>query len=343
MIYAPIIIPTLCRYEHFVRLMESLKNNTWAQYTDVYVALDYPPSEKYEEGYNSICKYLESDFSCFANFCVIKRTYNMGSFANCESAIAQVLTKYDRFIRTDDDTEFSPNFLEYMNKCLMEYENDDDVIAVTGYSYPIKWKVSDGSKVLKENFICPMWGTGFWRDKYYEAYDYISVEKGLRRDASHIIKFGAIDKMLDVAKYEFINLCLSPEFENTLAAKMSDVALRMYTATQNKYIIVPAVSKVRNWGFDGTGEYCPNTFNTNEKTITAGNYKYALQTIDAFSVFSLKEDTLADNEGNRKLMNKFDPLSLKAKLKMNGKLALFYLIGEKRFHKLTLLIRRKFK
>ena len=45
MIYAPILIPTLCRSKHFIRCIESLKKNGWAMYTDVYVALDYPSKE----------------------------------------------------------------------------------------------------------------------------------------------------------------------------------------------------------------------------------------------------------------------------------------------------------
>ena len=58
MVYAPIYIPTLCRSEHFQKCIESLKTNTWARYTDVYIALDYPPSEKYRAGYEKICSYL---------------------------------------------------------------------------------------------------------------------------------------------------------------------------------------------------------------------------------------------------------------------------------------------
>lgn len=338
MIYAPIIIPTLCRYEHFVRLIESLKNNTWAQYTDVYVALDYPPSEKYEEGYNSICKYLESDFSCFANFCVIKRTYNMGSFANCESAIAQVLTKHDRFIRTDDDTEFSPNFLEYMNKCLMEYENDDDVIAVTGYSYPIKWKVSDGSKVLKENFICPMWGTGFWRDRYKNLYNYIDIEGGLAKDARMTIQNGGLGRMTDICRKEFAELCLSPDFKETLAAKVTDISVRMYMAIKNKYVIMPTISKVRNWGFDGSGEYCGMSVG-NGKQVNAKNYPYQLQQIDEDDKFVLVKDDLHDICINRKRMNRFDTSPIMRKIKMYVKLSLYYLLGAKFFNKVIILYR----
>lgn len=335
---APILIPTLNRDVHFIRLVESLKKNTWAKYTPVYIALDYPPSTKYMDGYNKICKYLESDFSMFKEFNIFRRKENYGSVRNMLEMREEVLKKYDRFIRTDDDAEFSPNFLEYMNLCLEKYKDNPDVIAVTGYSYPIEWRRSKGATILKENFSCPMWGTGFWRDKYKVICDYISKEKGLGRDASLIIKSGTINKMLDVAKYEFVNLCLSPDFEETLAAKISDVALRMYAATQGKYIIIPTISKVRNWGFDGTGEYCPKISIASSKVV-AGNYDYAVQAIDSSGHFILREDTLEDNEWNRDLMNEFDPLSPKAKLKMKGKLALFYIMGEKVFHKIMQSIR----
>ena len=41
-VYAPMLIPTFCRDQHFMRCIESLKKNTWAKYTDVYIWLDYP-------------------------------------------------------------------------------------------------------------------------------------------------------------------------------------------------------------------------------------------------------------------------------------------------------------
>ena len=67
MIYAPVIIPTLNRYEHFKNCLESLEACVGADFTDVYVALDYPPSEKYVEGWKKIDIYLhkkEKDNKC---------------------------------------------------------------------------------------------------------------------------------------------------------------------------------------------------------------------------------------------------------------------------------------
>ena len=49
---APVIIPTLCRYDHFKRLMESLNKCTWADKTDVYIGLDYPAKEEHRDGCN---------------------------------------------------------------------------------------------------------------------------------------------------------------------------------------------------------------------------------------------------------------------------------------------------
>ena len=57
--YAPVYIPTLNRYEHFKRCLESLERCTDADKTDVYVGLDYPPSEKYVAGWKKIDEYLK--------------------------------------------------------------------------------------------------------------------------------------------------------------------------------------------------------------------------------------------------------------------------------------------
>ena len=50
--YAPILIPTLNRYEHFKRCVESLAKCTHAEKTELVIGLDYPPSERYQKGTN---------------------------------------------------------------------------------------------------------------------------------------------------------------------------------------------------------------------------------------------------------------------------------------------------
>ena len=71
--YAPIYIPTLCRDKHFILGVESLKKNSWAKYTDVYIGLDYPSKESHWPGYRKICDYLDNgDFQPLLVFMLSK-------------------------------------------------------------------------------------------------------------------------------------------------------------------------------------------------------------------------------------------------------------------------------
>jgi glycosyltransferase involved in cell wall biosynthesis len=45
--YAPVVIPTLNRYDHFKACLESLEKCRGVDKTDVYVVLDFSPSEEY--------------------------------------------------------------------------------------------------------------------------------------------------------------------------------------------------------------------------------------------------------------------------------------------------------
>lgn len=310
----------MCRYQHLVRLIESLKVNTWAKYTDVYIGLDYPSSLKYKEGYERICKYLNQDFSEFRSFIVIKHKENLGSFANMKFLRNIVFEKYDRFIRTDDDAEFSPNFIEYMDKCLMEYEADPDVIAVSGYSYPISWKVSEGANVLKENFICPMWGTGFWKDKFYKIHK--DIKDGcLKNSVNKVFKDGLYKKMLNASKIEYMDLC-TPYIEGeNLSTFVTDISMRMYSVIKNKYVVMPIISKVRNWGFDGSGEYCSKS----------DNYSFDLQKIDTSSGFDLKIDTYFSIDENRRLLDKFENVPLMKIFKFYLKIMLYKIFANMLF------------
>lgn len=337
---APILVTTLCRYRHFIRLIESLKRNTWAKYTDVYVGVDFPSKASHYEGYNKINQYLDtSSFKEFKGFHVIRRNENFGSLRNMTELRNSVLEIHDCFIRTDDDAEFSANFIEYMNTCLERYRHDPEVFAITGYSYPMKWKVSDGSSVFKQNFICPVWGIGFWKDKYNEMYNSIVNVKFLKNEVSQILQPKVFGRMMNTSQSEFVDLCLSPDYESTLAALPSDIALNMYIAIKNKFVIMPTISKVRNWGFDGSGEYCADSSERRGK-LNAYNYPYHLQPLDENDGFSIAEDTLQAVGENRKLFNSFDVLPLSTRTISKIKLFLYKIVGKNMFFKIVRFVRR---
>lgn len=298
--YAPVIIPTLCRYEKFVQCMESLRKNSWAKYTEIYVAVDYPSKESHWDGYNKICEYLNQDFPEFKAMHITKRPYNCGAGDNSNALKKEVFKRHDRFIYTDDDVEFSPNFLEYIDKTMEYYNDDSDVVAVCGYSYPLEWDVSNGSNVFKSSAGCFMWGTGFWREKYIPIRS--KLESGILREEYKTGRKGLWRKKLIDARYiEFLSLGTSDA--KCLLDAATDAGIGTYIGLFDKYAIIPVISKTRNFGFDGTGLYCQNI---TEFAFDASDYNYAHQPIDSNFNFVLCPDTFLHESENKKIWNRFD-------------------------------------
>lgn len=323
MIYAPMIIPTLCRYNHFRRLIESLKKNSWAKYTEIYVGLDYPAKDEHWKGYKQICEYLSGDFSEFKSFYVNKREENYGVSNNTRALIYEIEKKHDTYIYSDDDLEYSPNFLEYMDKALIEFRDRDDIIAVTGYSYPLNWKLAQKDNAFLCNFICPSWGTGFWVKKIKRIRK--KLENGILRDSVYrYINNRNIKNLTDRRLMDYYFGVLDEH--NTLLYCASDVALSIFLGVENKYIIMPRVSKCRNHGFDGTGIYCQNVSSEKNHNKSRG-YLFHRQEIDTNKTFPEIKLHNITSKANKRKMNRFDPANPKIILEIKVKIQLCKLFG----------------
>ena len=58
--YAPVVIPTLCRFEHFKRCVDSLSRCIHANQTELIIGLDYPHKESHVESHSKILDYLNN-------------------------------------------------------------------------------------------------------------------------------------------------------------------------------------------------------------------------------------------------------------------------------------------
>ena len=301
MIYAPLYITTLNRYKHFYRCVESLKRNSWAPYTEVFIGLDYPPSEKYRLGWLMIKDYLQtSDFSIFASFTVFEREDNMGASANSRAIREHILSLgYDRWIYAEDDLEFSPNFIEYIDTCLDYYEDDPDVVGVTGYSYPVEWSVSKDATCFKQKFNASTWGTGYWAKKRAPLAAFLK-NKGLKKSLNKVLRLKLYEDMIDTAKIEYFNEAFSVVhyLKKNWMRTTSDMAIRAFLAVEDKYYITPVISKARNHGFDGTGANCQNSSGS-ERDSSA-------YIIDDDLFFNFCPDVNCDYTENMKRMNLYE-------------------------------------
>lgn len=239
-LYAPIMIPTLCRFEHFKRCVESLSRCSLADQTELFIGLDYPPSDKYRPGYEAICEFIPS-ITGFGKVTVIKRDKNYGAVDNMNDLVGIVLSKYDRYVFTEDDNEFAPNFLEYINWGLETYKNDKTVFAICGCKDIETGDIANN--VYKLNTIFNAWGFGSWADRYEKKK---KVQN--RENLGDIIKEASI---LDAFTNKVIRLS-SLTYQYAMHTFHGDMIVSLLPKNE-KWCIFPKVNKVRNWGWDGTG------------------------------------------------------------------------------------------
>lgn len=242
--YAPVIIPTLCRYEHFKRCIDSLSRCTGSEFTDVYIGLDYPAKEEHWTGYRKICEYLKN-VSGFNNLIVLLRDHNYGVSRNIDDLKERVKRVSDRFIFSEDDNEFAPNFLEYMNEGLTRFKDNPNVLRICGCLMP--WS-ADFNKTM-----------GDWGYNAFPAIDYNAFGIGVWFEKSPTIPYTK-DSVLNSWKLTFkalrsgcwgaINILYDLMEKES---QLPDVCLRLYCTFNKKYCIFPVISKSKNWGHDGSG------------------------------------------------------------------------------------------
>ena len=251
-IYAPVIIPTLNRVEHLKRCIESLERCTDSDKTDVYVAVDYPPSSKYIDGWKQVNTYLDkkSNNHVFRQLKVIKRHHNYGvcnENSNYNALIKELRNYYDFYILTEDDNEFSPCFLQYMNKAFLKFYDDDRIFLICGYNYKMTFPESDRNNFYITKNGCP-WGTGEWYHKS-DALEKISNLEKIAR----LIKDDSTYNVLKSRNPQCVYNAIKQIKRHTL---LPDAIKGIYSTLYDKYCLMPRVSMVRNWGNDGTGDHC---------------------------------------------------------------------------------------
>lgn len=260
----PVIIPTLNRYVHLKRCIESLKSNTHANETELIIGLDYPPAEKYVDGYKKVKEYVYSLIG-FRKVTVLERTENYGPEKNYSDLIKYAYNYYDAVIFTEDDNEFSPCFLDFMNKALEKYRDDDRVSCVQGYNDD-KYRKYPGSNVM---FVRSggAWGFGQWRDKQYML------------DVDSVFSRRVLSSFRDSWKIfttfpAVLNMLISMDQKKVI---WGDICYSCLNVLNNRYQLKPRISLVRNLGNDGSGLHC------------GVDSHYSEQYIETAKVFDLDE------------------------------------------------------
>lgn len=277
--YIPVIIPTCNRMKHLKNCLNSLKNNSVAMHTDIYISVDYPPTEAYFTGYYEVLDYLQEGIVGFNHVYVYIQKENLGVENNINFLYNKVYGDENYYILTEDDNYFSPYFLEYINIMIETYKEDEQVLAVCGYSYAFQnMKIAESNYFLDTYFSA--WGYGISCKKAKEIKEGVNIdfftqlysdEKFMRklRSASPNQYCYFIKGML-----EYIGDLISDG-----KVLHTDLAYGIYMFSKGYQMIFPAVTLVRNMGYDGSGVNCGISKYHDDSKINHRNFDFSKQEV----------------------------------------------------------------
>lgn len=236
---APIILFAFRRPDHTRQLLESLSRNSEAKGSHLFVFIDGPRSRQDEEKIKEVERIVKSRDWC-GKVQVSVNTRNQGSPFQVITAVTRFCAEHGKVIVLEDDLVLSPFFLDYMNNALEYFENQEKVMEVTGYIYPVK-NLSMPAGFIRGSLG---WGWGTWQRawKYFEA------------DGRKLLA-KLSDKKL---RYDF-DFCNSYRYYALLKDQVAgrvggwDVRWAASIFLNGGLTLCPGKSLVQNIGADGTG------------------------------------------------------------------------------------------
>lgn len=239
---SPIVLFTYNRLNHTQQTMEALKKNIYACESYLYIYSDAAKNEDEKVKVNAVRQYLKS-ITGFKKIEIIERKENWGLARNIIDGVTKVVNKYGKIIVLEDDLVTSKYFLKYMNDALEIYKDEEKVMQISGYSYPME------KKNLPETFFIELgesWGWATWKDSwsFFERNPEKLVNTYSRKEITNFNYEGTIN---------FWNQVMDNYF-----GKKYTWAVFFHAAIKKKngLVFMPRKSLVNNVGFDGTGENC---------------------------------------------------------------------------------------
>ncbi len=240
--FAPICVFAYKRPDHFGLTINSLLDNPEASQSDLWVFIDGPKG-KVDQAMVSKVRAMAAALKGFKSVKVIERESNLGLSRSVISGISEILNINDRVIVLEDDMVTSPFFLKFMNESLELYENEDQVISIHGYVYPLSHELT------KPFFIrgADCWGWGTWKRGW----------KLFNEDGNALLadlrKCGLSQDFDFDGAYPY-----SKMLEDQIEGRNDSWAIRWYASAflKNKLTLYPNKSLVKNIGNDSSGTHC---------------------------------------------------------------------------------------
>jgi hypothetical protein len=236
---APIALFVYNRPQHTERTIKFLQENDLAGKSNLFIFSDGAKSQLEEENVAKV-RALINKVEGFKSVKVFERKENAGLANSVIEGVTKLIKDYDQVIVLEDDLIISPHTLRYFNDALNRYRDEEKVMHIGAYMYPLK------AEDLPQSFFyraATSWGWATWGRAW----------KNFEPNIDTLIK--QFDKKKKSAfsienKMNFWKQML--EFKK---GKNNSWAIRWYASIFLKggLTLNPSQSLVNNIGHDGTG------------------------------------------------------------------------------------------
>ena len=236
---APIALFAYSRPAHFERVVRALARNPEASASRLFVYSDAPKNSVAAEAVAQV-RVLARAIRGFAAVEVVERESNQGVAKSIIKGVSSLTARLGRVIVLEDDLLPSAHFLAYMNGALQRYADDDRVISVHAYSYPV-------AQPLPETFFlrgADCWGWATWK----RGWDLFEPDGEKLLAALESRRMTRVFDFEDAYPY-------TQMLRDCIAGRNDSWAIRWYASAflQGKLTLYPGSSQIQNIGADGTG------------------------------------------------------------------------------------------
>lgn len=239
---APVALFVFNRPEHTRRTVEALLKNELAGESDLFIFSDAPKAPESAEAVREVREYIRT-ITGFRTISIVERDRNWGLANSIIDGVTSMVNERGRIIVLEDDLVVTPHFLEFMNRALDKYENEQKVIQVSGYMFPLRIEVEEDALFLP---LTTSWGWATWQ-RAWKLFD--PDAKGYARVKEDLALRNRFN--LDGA-YDYFSM-----LEAQLAGRVDSWAIRWHLAAflNDTLTLYPRHSLITNIGFDGSGTH----------------------------------------------------------------------------------------
>lgn len=241
---SPVVLFVYNRPEHTRRTVEALAANEMAAESDLFIYADGSKKPEHADAVRKVREYIRS-IGGFRSMTIVERQENWGLARSVITGVTELVNRFGRIIVLEDDLIVSPYFLKYMNDALKLYQNEEQVMQISGYMFDTDLKSSDSDAIFLS--FAASWGWATWQRAWKYFSPSLEGHERLKKDAALKNKFN-----LD-GHYQYFDM-----LEKQLRGEIDSWAIiwNLNVFMKNGLVLFPTRSLVSNIGFDGSGRHC---------------------------------------------------------------------------------------